>query len=314
MGKKFSILSLFILIIILIFLNFFSINKKILYIRQKSESFFTPFEKTSILFLGKMSENHYGAGNTDAIFLIYLEGEHIFIIHIPRDLIVKIDNKFYKINSLYTLKKKEELLREVSYFSGIRTKKYFLIDSYLMKTIVDQLGGLKMELKYPVIDAVSGYTLKPGTYILNGELVEFVARSRYYPDGDFTRMKNQFIIIKSLKDRLTQEPLEKLLKLSSFIINSKSHYETNLSFEEAVGLIKRISKIPSMNIHEINLGYDKNIWQDGRYEINFGKQSYLTYGLFPKNGIGEYTAIRRIIREEIKEKIAEGFKKTFKGN
>ncbi len=307
MKKTFGILILFILIslfLVLLF-SFIYADKKILFVKENLENFLIPQETKSILFLGKMSGNHYGQGNTDAIFLLYLKDNHIFVIHIPRDLIVEIDGKFYKINSLYGLGKKEELLKEVTNFSGIKTNKYILIDSYLMRSVIDQLGGLKIKLIYPVTDAVSGYTLKPGTYTLSGEWVEFVARSRYYPDGDFTRMKNQFIIMKSLKEQLMKEPLEKLLKIAAFVINSKNHYETNLSLDEIVKLIKKISKIPSNNIHEIHIGYDKNIWQDGNYEIFFGSQNYLAYGLFPKNGVGEYTKIREIIREKIKEKIAQ---------
>lgn len=307
MKHHLSILILFIFLsgFFLLISTFIHADKKILFVKQNLENFFVPQDTNVFLFLGKMSGDHYGSENTDAIFLIYLKDNHIFVIHIPRDLIVKINDKFYKINSLYGLKKKEELLREVTNFSGIKTTKYILVDSYLMRSVIDQLGGLKIKLTYPVTDAVSGYTLKPGTYTFSGEWVEFVARSRYYPDGDFTRMKNQFIIIKSLKEQLAKEPLEKLLKISAFVINAKGHYETNLSFDEIIKLIKKFSKISSDNIKEIHIGYDKNIWQDGYYEINFGQQNYVAYGLFPKNGVGEYTTIRAIIREKIKEKITE---------
>ena len=313
MKKNLEILLIFIFISLILFFAFdiVSSNKKVIFIRKEIENTFKDIfnlgESDAILVLGKMGGWHYGAENTDAIFVIYLKDNSLFVIHIPRDLIVKINGDFYKINSLWELKKKEELLKEVSIFTGLNIKKYIIFDSYLIKEVIDKMGGLRVTLLYPVTDAVTGYTLKPGTYILNGEMVEFVARSRYYPDGDFTRMKNQFIIVKSLKEQLSKESVEKLLSLANFIIGLKKHYETNLSYGEILDLIKKISKIPPERFKEINIGYDKNIWLDGNFEVRINSHKVIAYGLIPKNGTGEYSTIRKFIREKIKEAIAEKY-------
>ena len=311
MKKELKILIFFIIFlsVIILFFDILLSDRKVYFIRKGLENVleevFKPEDSNAILVLGKMGGWHYGAENTDAIFVVYLKMNSLFIIHIPRDLIVKIGNDFYKINSLWEFKKKEELLREVSLFTGLKIKKYIVFDSYLLKSVVDKIGGLKITLIYPVTDAVTGYTLKPGTYVLNGEMVEFVARSRYYPDGDFTRMKNQFIIVKSLKEQLSKEPLEKLLSLANFIIGLKNHYETNLSYGEIIKLINELSKIPGERIKEINIGYDKNIWLDGNFEIKINSHKVISYGLIPKNGPGEYSTIRKLIKEKIKETIAQ---------
>lgn len=285
-------------------------DRKILFIREikeKIEESLSLEDSNAILFLGKMGHNHYGSENTDAIFVVYIKDNHLFIIHIPRDLLVKIDNENYKINSLWGLNKKDELLKEASLFTGLKIKKYIVIDNYLIKAVVDKIGGLKVNLIYPVTDAVSGYSLKPGFYTLNGEMVEFVVRSRYYPDGDFTRMKNQFIIIKSLKKQLSEKSLDELLSLANFVIGLKNHYQTNLAYGELIRILANVIKIPDKNFKEIFIGYDKNIWRDGNFVIKINGHNVIAYSLMPKNGPGEYSAIRKIIREQIKKEITKKY-------
>ncbi len=301
MKKGFQILILFILIslIFVLFYEFISTERKISISNNSFFDIFKPDNSQAILILGKMGGYHYGAENTDAMFVVYIKEDRIYIIHIPRDLIVKIGNDFYKINSLYSFRKMNELLFEVSSFTGLKVRKYIVIDSYIVKKVVDMLGGLNVELKYPVTDAVTGYTLYPGKYKLSGEWVDFVIRSRYYPDGDFTRMRNQFIIIKSLKENIRNLSVEKIFQIVDFIIAAKRHYETNLGYKEIVDLAKKIIKIKDENVKEIFIGYDKNIWVDGTFNIKINSHYAPAYGLYPKNGVGEYSTIREKIKEEI---------------
>jgi LCP family protein required for cell wall assembly len=303
MKKTILILILFTLLSLLFYVifEFLNTSKKIFVFNSNLVEIFKIDDSKAILFLGKMGGSHYGAENTDAMLVIYIKNNKIFIIHIPRDLIVRINNDFYKINSLYSFKKLNELLYEVSNFTGLKVKKYVVVDSYIVKKIVDLLGGLEVELKYPVTDAVSGYTLYPGKHKLNGEWVDFVIRSRYYPDGDFTRMKNQFIIIKSLKENLQKTSIENLFRIFNFIVGAKSHFETNLDYKEMIELIRLVSKIKNEDIKEIWIGYDKNIWIDGTFNIKINSHYAPAYGLYPKNGVGEYSTIREKIKKEIAE-------------
>jgi len=304
MKKALFVLILFISVSFLIFfiLEFFNVPKNVIIFNPNLFDIFKLDDSKAILVLGKMGGYHYGAENTDAMFVFYIKNEKIFIIHIPRDLIVKIGNDFYKINSLYAFKKMDELLYEVSNFTGLKVKKYIVIDSYIVKKVVDLLGGLEVELKYPVTDAVSGYTLFPGKHKLNGEWVDFVIRSRYYSDGDFTRMRNQFIIIKSLKENLQKTSLENIFRVFNFIVGSKSHFETSLDYKEMIELIREISKVKSKNMKEIWIGYDKTIWIDGYFNIKINAHYAPAYGLYPKDGVGEYSTIREKIKKEIAEK------------
>lgn len=305
MKKTILVFIFFIMLSLILYMifEFLNTSRKVFIFKPSIVEIFKPDNSKAFLFLGKVGGHHYGAENTDAMFVVYIKDNKIFIIHIPRDLIVRINNDFYKINSLYSLKKINELLFEVSNFTGLKIKKYIVVDSFIVKKVIDLLGGIEVELKYPVTDAVTGYTLYPGKHKLNGEWVDFVIRSRYYPDGDFTRMKNQFIIIKSLKENLQKTSIDNLFRIFNFIVGSKSHFETNLDYKEMIDLIRQVSKIKNQDIKEIWIGYDKNIWIDGTFNIKINSHYAPAYGLYPKNGVGEYSTIR----EKIKEKITEEY-------
>ncbi|GIW66130.1 MAG: hypothetical protein KatS3mg095_0028 [Candidatus Parcubacteria bacterium] len=279
--------------------NFLLLSKKIEFIREDSKIIFK-LEKNNlepILVLGKMGKNYQGGENTDSIFVVYIRNKTTNIIHIPRDLIIDINGSFYKINSLYSLKKTDVLLSEVSKLTGLKIKKYFVFDIYFIKKIVDSLGGLEVDLKYPVTDAVSGYTLMPGKKKFNGEWIEFIIRSRFYPQGDFDRMKNQFIIINSLKERLSNISPTELLNLINLTFQLKNHFETNLNYSEISKLVNRIKKT---KFKEILIDFNSNLWISNYYEIKINDQSFFgVYGLEPKDGIGKYDKIREKIQKEI---------------
>jgi LCP family protein required for cell wall assembly len=295
-----------ILIIALIFFGYafenLMIFKKIEFIRTNAKNLIQLENLEPIIFLGKMGYGYSGAENTDSIFILYphYQNKKIFIIHIPRDLLINLDGDSYKINSLYAFGKLNKILDEASQISGLKIKKYVIFDSYLLKEVVDSLGGLEVDLKYPVVDAVSGYTLLPGKRKLNGEWVEFVVRSRYYPQGDFTRMENQFIIIKSLKNKLINLSVNDFINLVSLVTKSQKHLQTNLSYSEIFYLY---NKLKNYDIDDILLDLNTNLWVSGEFKIKIDNQNYVySFGLIPKDGIGEYKAIRDKIKEKITQK------------
>jgi LCP family protein required for cell wall assembly len=293
------------IIVLAILLNNITLTKKIEFIRKELPQLFVLEKPETYLFLGKMGYGYQGGENTDSIFVVYLKRNKAYIIHIPRDLIVRVDNNLYKINSLYALGKKRELLAEVSNLTGFNVQKYVVFDIHIIKKIVDILGGLEVDLKYPVTDALTGYTLPAGKRKLNSEWIEFVLRSRYYPQGDFTRMENQFIIIKSLKERLKNISFNEYLKLTNLILQSKRNIETNLNYREIFNLADKLKKSQFI---DIILDFNTNLWLSDYFEIKVDDENFFYInGLIPKDGIGQYEQIRT----KIQEKITEAFKKTY---
>ncbi|KKS19239.1 MAG: Transcriptional regulator [Parcubacteria group bacterium GW2011_GWC1_41_7] len=254
----------------------------------------------NILLLGKPGAGYYGGENTDSIVLLSIRNNGIALVYIPRDLVVQIGDATYKINSLIPLGKQDELLREVSKFSGMHVDRYFEFDLALVRKLIDSTGGIDVTLQRPVVDAVSGFTLPAGKHHLNGEWAEFVIRSRYAPEGDFFRMKNQVAILKALGQELQTMPKDKTLSVLYTIESSKQHYHTNLKPVEIVDLFSKLQKASQYAITEAIPDFQSGLWKDGSIRIIVEGGYGNAYGLYPKEGIGDYTNVRAFIRDTLK--------------
>ncbi len=282
----------------------------IFYFRQKIsllnnfDNFF-PNSNQVILLLGQPGLEQYQTDyNTDAIILVYIDTktESANFIRIPRDLIVEINKRQYKINSLYALGLKKELLEKISDISGFKVSHYVVFDLSLVKEIVDAIGGIDVDLKEPATDWASGFTLAPGVHHLDGKLAEFVIRDRFYPTGDFYRIHNQFLVFQAIKEKIEELPKTKLIGLIGIIQASRRHYETNLEEYQILDFLTKIEKIKSDRFHDIIIDTNHNLLQAGSFRIYFGQIYYDNiYGLIPPFGINHYAEIRNFINDQINQ-------------
>ena len=308
---KIKILFLSILILFIFLLVSLSSPKKYFF-QQGFKNMMSIGGARNILLLGKPGFGYNGGENTDSLILLNIEGNSAFLIYIPRDLILKNNNEQYKINSLIALSKEKELLREVEKVTGLSVNSYIEYDLYLARKIIDSVGGIDVRLSSPVVDAVSGFALYSGSHHLNGEMAEFVLRSRYARDGDFFRMKNQFEVIRALKQKVQSLPREDVLKLIKVLNANNRHYQTNLNPLDLLGFLADMEKVDFGKTKKIILGFETKLWVDGSYKISLGKgYSGRAYGLVPKEGIGQYGEIRNYINNEKYKSTTEELKNTF---
>lgn len=263
------------------------------------DEFFVPDDSQNILLLGQPGPGYYGAFNTDTIILVHLKANKAYLVYIPRDLIVKLNGQSYKINSLFSLNRRQELLQEASRLTGLAVAQYIVFDLHVVKKIVDAVGGVEIEITRPVIDAVSGYTLSSGRRHLDGNLTEFVLRSRFAFEGDFFRMGNQLEIIKALLGQIESLSREDMLKLVQVVQAQKSHYESSLGSLGLLEFLSKFQKISPTNINGIILGFDTGLWNDGSFTVTLDNYQSRAYGLIPKEGIGQYFKIRTYINNAI---------------
>ncbi|GIW67252.1 MAG: hypothetical protein KatS3mg096_120 [Candidatus Parcubacteria bacterium] len=295
--KKFLLLGLFILGLIL----FFSFPSRNVVLISNFSSLINPSDFT-LLFLGKPGPGYIGSENTDSIIVIHYNQRvnKIFLIPIPRDLIVKDDNgNLEKINALYEKAKINLLLKKVSDFTGLKIKNYLAVDLALVTNLVDFFGGIEVDLSEPVTDAVTLYTIPAGRQKLSGYLIELVLRSRYHPEGDFFRMRNQIRVISALKEKIISLNTEEKLALMKFLETKKYYWQTNLSKNELLNLILKISNPNDLKIEPIILTTKDSLLTSGNFNI-YNSQN--VYGIYPKDGVDNYDKISFYIQSQIKEK------------
>ncbi len=101
-------------------------------------------------------------------------------------------------NSVYGTGGAPCVVKTVERMSGVRIDHFIEIDFAGFKELVDELGGVTVEVREPIRDTKGGFSLEPGTHRLDGtDSLKFV-RTRYgYRDGsDLGRigLQQQFLM------------------------------------------------------------------------------------------------------------------------
>jgi len=297
--KRLFLIPLFLLGLILI-AGFLLLAQKSVFLISDISLLNNPGDFT-ILLLGKPGPGYIGSENTDSIIVLHYQAKtnKVFLIPIPRDLVVRDENgNLEKINALYEKKKINLLLTKASEFTGLKIKNYLAVDLKLVLDLVDFLGGIEVYLDEPVTDAVTLYTLPAGYQKLNGYLTELVLRSRYHPSGDFFRLKNQMKVLTALKDKIANLSPSERLNLIKFIEQRKYYWQTNLSKNEILSLALKVKEPQRLNIVPLLLHWPNMLLTSGNFNMY---NSYNVYGIYPQEGIDNYEKIRLYFTSQISQ-------------
>lgn len=283
---------------------------------------------TNILFLGVAGDGSRGALLTDTIFVVHLNNKNkkVAIISIPRDLLVKnqLDNTQTKINSLYALEnpksqfikaKKYNLIKnKIEEILGLEINQVVIFDLIGFSKLVDAVGGVTIWLEKDIIDPnlVNPYNpkeifkLEAGLRNLDGKLAVKFVRSRYDPEGDFSRMKHQQQIIASLKDKITHlSESYNLLDWLKLWQSLDGHFITDLDLNTALNFFKVFKNVKSEEIIYLSFTTrepDKMLVSSSYLGIDpdTGEPKDV-YALIPKAGFENYTEIQNYLKEKIND-------------
>ncbi len=254
----------------------------------------------NLLLLGKPGPGYIAPENTDSIMVVHYSHSKnkLFIIPVPRDLIVRNEEgSLEKINAFYEKKKIDFLLEKVSNYTGFKVKNYLVFDLTLVKNLIDFLGGVDIVLKEPVVDPVSFYTLSSGKHHLDSYLMELVLRSRYNSRGDFFRLENQIETIKDIKDKMVNLDSEGKIKLFRLFEQNSSHWESNLKKENLVKIFLQIRNIKNLEIVPLVIDLNSGLLQSGNFQVY---NTNNVFGIYPKLGVDNYEDIKNYIQSRAK--------------
>jgi len=289
---------------------------------EKTLNTFSQNNLKNFLFLGIAGEGSRGAYLTDTIIIsaINPEKKKITLISLPRDLLVKVPHQEYsvKINALFDLEnpnkkiknKTFNLIREkVSQITGLKIDEVVVLDLEAVKNIVDQLGGIDVYLEKDVYDPnlvnpknpSQIFYLESGWRHLDGDLFLKLIRTRYAPEGDFYRMKNQQTMLLALKNKISQL-IESWSIISWLQIwqSLSNHYYTTLSLSDLTNLILTFKDLKNYSIENVIIGNTNGIklLESSGYFDSLGQY---VYALIPRAGFENYQEIQKFIFQKIYE-------------
>jgi LCP family protein required for cell wall assembly len=131
------------------------------------------------------------------------------------------------------------------------------IDLQGFAQLVDDIGGLWLDVPYPIVDDRypledgSGYVnlkIKAGCQKLDGRTALAFARSRHQ-DSDYGRMERQQMTLEALRRQL--DPLAILPRVPELISNAGEHLWTTIDRGDIAGLVELAARVDASSIQKV---------------------------------------------------------------
>jgi len=154
-----------------------------------------------------------GKWRTDTIVLMHIPASHdkAYLISFPRDLWVHVPaskdgqfgNTMAKINAAYAWGGAPLMVQTVEEYTGVRMDHVVLIDFGGFVKVTDAVGGVDMNVERTITSIHKPHRkfTKGMNHFDGAEALDYIRQRKQFPNGDFTRMKNQQLFLKALLDK-----------------------------------------------------------------------------------------------------------------
>lgn len=233
----------------------------------------------NILLIGCDAREEGGRGRSDSIILISInkESEQLIATSIMRDIYVEIPGHGNnRINAAYAYGGADLLVETVEKNFKIQIDRYASVDFFVFMDIVDQMGGVDLEISDEeflvanayinelnvLLDEPYGTDWLPGggPHHLNGKQALGYSRIRYVGDADFERTKRQRTVLEQIFNKVKDYNLIELNSLLNIIL---PEITTDLTEGEAITLALEMNAYRKYDLKQYRLPYD-GTWRDMR--------------------------------------------------
>jgi len=239
-----------------------------------TEEVLSQYTTLALFGVDNRSNGNLDSGNSDTIIIVSInnESKEVKMLSVQRDTYLKVDDDTYrKCNYAYNHGGVEKAISMLNTNLDLKIDGYVSVDFYALATIVDDLGGLELEITQKMIDtnnpetgqnALAGYIAEvenvlnyypdeedgwkysdcyfdsPGTYTLNGAQVVGFCRNRYAVDNDYGRAENQRLVIKKIVEKAKSAKLTTLNKIADDVLPEVA---TSLSSTQVLSMAASVS-------------------------------------------------------------------------
>jgi polyisoprenyl-teichoic acid--peptidoglycan teichoic acid transferase len=177
-------------------------------------------------------------GLSDSIHIIAInpEKQRVSILGFPRDSYVEIPGHgMNKINTAMSMGGPALTIETVENLTGITFDYYVLTSFDGVEKAVDNIGGLKIDVPFPMSDPLSGANFSAGEQTMNGKEALAFARDRHsLSSGDFGRSENQGRLLLAALAQLRQQYAKDPRVLFDYIGAGLRNVQTDLSTQEVL--------------------------------------------------------------------------------
>ena len=192
---------------------------------------------------------------SDSIHIIgvNLKSKRATILGFPRDSYVSIPGHgAAKLNDAMAFGGPQLTVRTVESLTGIRIDFWMLTSFGDFIDMVNRVGGIRVDVPYPMHDSYSGASFPAGKQRLNGGEALAFARNRHdTPKGDFSRSANQGLLMKSALAELRKDFERRPALLFSWIASLWRNVQTDLPFSTLIDLALTATQISPSNVKNL---------------------------------------------------------------
>jgi polyisoprenyl-teichoic acid--peptidoglycan teichoic acid transferase len=156
------------------------------------------------------------------------------ILGFPRDSYVNIPGFGQgKINEALFDGGPQLVVETVEDLTGIPIDYYLLTSFEGLSLMVDDIGGLEVDVPYPMSDESSGAVFDAGPQVMDGrEVLAFSRNRKDTPNGDFSRSENQGLVFLGALEQLRREFGKSSPALFSWLISGVQNMRMDLSLPD----------------------------------------------------------------------------------
>lgn len=284
--------------------------------------------RVNVLVLGKGGLGHEGADLTDTILVASINPiqKEAALLSVPRDLYVKVNGSYTKINAVYAdaksyslsktsskdpnrnqkaedagLKAIEEVMQQKL---GIPIHYHVMVDFTGFKEAIDTVGGVDLTVTSDTAVTETmridnrNYLLnvQPGNQHFDGFRALAYSRSRHTSArGDFDRSERQRLILVALKGKvLSAGTYGNPFKINQLINNFGNHVQANMTTDEVMRMYDIMKSIDNSKIASVDLVTPPNNF------LTTANMNGLSV-VVPRAGLENYKEVQNFIRNRLRD-------------
>ncbi len=207
----------------------------------------------------KMNKSNLSDNNTDCIMIISLNTKtnEVSLLSVYRDTFLPVDDdgNFGKINSAFQNGGAAQTMQSLNESMDLDISNYVLFNFKMVANLVDEVGGITVDVKSYEIQQLNKYTIqtannigqkkyklvtKPGKQKLEGVQAVSYGRIRKGVGDDYKRTSRMRVVVEKVMQKVKGSSVTRLNKIMDVCLKQ---CETSLSNEDMLSLAMKLSKM-----------------------------------------------------------------------